>query len=147
MTTIGWIVSIAAFVVAAVIFFLLGIRYRKNVAEREISSAEEEATRIINEAIKAGETKKRESILEAKDEIHQTLGDAALIHDIAGQNKERDGGQAELAHAHKGALGSGQHGYVQINGRKDGSQRRDCNGVRDRHAEEQQHQQHCQNYE
>ena len=39
MTTIGWIVSIAAFVVAAVIFFLLGIRYRKNVAEREISSA------------------------------------------------------------------------------------------------------------
>ena len=71
MTTIGWIVSIAAFVVAAVIFFLLGIRYRKNVAEREISSAEEEATRIINEAIKAGETKKRESILEAKDEIHK----------------------------------------------------------------------------
>ena len=71
MTTIGWIVSIAAFVVAAVIFFLLGIRYRKHVAEREISSAEEEATRIINEAIKAGETKKRESILEAKDEIHK----------------------------------------------------------------------------
>ena len=81
------------------------------------------------------------------DEIHQTLGDAALIHDVAGQNKERDGGQAELAHAHKGALGSGQHGHVQINGRKDSSQRRDCNGVRDGHAEEQQHQQHCQNYE
>ena len=54
---------------------------------------------------------------------------------------------SELAHAHKGALGSGQHGHIQINGRKDGSQRRDCNGVRDRHAEEQQHQQHCQNYE
>ena len=81
------------------------------------------------------------------DEIHQTLGDAALIHDVAGQNKEWDGGQAELAHAHKGALGSGQHGHIQINGRKDSSQRRDCNGVRDGHAEEQQHQQHCQNYE
>ena len=81
------------------------------------------------------------------DEIHQTLGDAALIHDVAGQNKERDGGQAELAHAHKGALGSGQHGHIQVNGRKDGSQGRDCNGVRDGHAEEQQHQQHCQNYE
>ena len=69
MTTIGWIVSIAAFVVAAVIFFLLGIRYRKNVAEREISSAEEEATRIINEAIKSSENKKREALLEAKEEI------------------------------------------------------------------------------
>ena len=69
MTTIGWIVSIAAFVVAAAIFFLLGIRYRKNVAEREISSAEEEATRIINEAIKSSENKKREALLEAKEEI------------------------------------------------------------------------------
>ena len=69
MTTIGWIVSIAAFVVAAVVFFLLGIRYRKNVAEREISSAEEEATRIINEAIKSSENKKREALLEAKEEI------------------------------------------------------------------------------
>lgn len=38
---------------------------------KEIGSAETEATRIINEAIKAGETKKRESILEAKDEIHK----------------------------------------------------------------------------
>ena len=69
MTTIGWIVSVAAFVVAAVIFFLLGIRYRKRVAEKEISSAEEEATRIINEAIKSSENKKREALLEAKEEI------------------------------------------------------------------------------
>ena len=66
MTTIGWIVSIAAFVVAAVIFFLLGIRYRKNVAEREISSAEEEATRIINEAIKSSEIKREKHFLKPK---------------------------------------------------------------------------------
>lgn len=39
-------------------------------------SAETEATRIINEAIKAGETKKRESILEAKDEIHKQRAEA-----------------------------------------------------------------------
>ena len=67
MTTIGWIVSIAAFVVAAVIFFLLGIRYRKNVAEREISSAEEEATRIINEAIKSSENKKSRADLHKQE--------------------------------------------------------------------------------
>ncbi|MCD7852918.1 MAG: hypothetical protein LUG15_02905, partial [Oscillospiraceae bacterium] len=35
-----------------VIGFLLGALYRKRVAEREISSAEEEAKRIINESIK-----------------------------------------------------------------------------------------------
>ena len=68
MTVTGWIVA-AAFAVAAVVFFLLGIRYRKRVAEKEISSAEEEATRIINEAIKSSESKKREALLEAKEEI------------------------------------------------------------------------------
>ena len=72
MTPTGWIVAAAAFAVAAVVFFLLGIRYRKRVAEKEISSAEEEATRIINEAIKGGENKKREMLLEAKEEIHKS---------------------------------------------------------------------------
>ena len=69
MTPTGWIVAAAAFAVAAVVFFLLGIRYRKRVAEKEISSAEDEATRIINEAIKSSENKKREALLEAKEEI------------------------------------------------------------------------------
>ena len=50
---------VAAVAVVLVIGFLLGIVYRKKVAEREISSAEEEAKRIINESIKAAESKKR----------------------------------------------------------------------------------------
>ena len=56
----------------AVIFFLVGFVYRKKVAEREIGSAESEATRIINEAIKGGENKKREMLVEAKEEIHKS---------------------------------------------------------------------------
>ncbi len=56
--------------------FPLGIRYRKNVAEKEIASAEEEARRIVNEAIKASESKKREALLEAKDEIHRNRQEA-----------------------------------------------------------------------
>ena len=60
---------IATFLIAAVVFFLLGIVYRKKVSEKEISSAEEEARRIINEAIKSAEGKKREALLEAKEEI------------------------------------------------------------------------------
>ena len=52
--------------------FGLGVLYRKKIAEREIGSAEAEATRLINEAIRSGESRKKEMLLEAKDEIHKT---------------------------------------------------------------------------
>ena len=52
--------------------FGIGIAYRKKVAEREIGSAEAEATRLINEAIRSGENRKKEMLLEAKDEIHKS---------------------------------------------------------------------------
>ncbi len=58
-------------IVMLVIGFLLGMVYRKKVAEREISSAEDEAKRIINESIKAAESKKREALVEAREEIHK----------------------------------------------------------------------------
>ena len=69
--TLCLILSIAAVVLCAV-FFAAGILYRKKVAEKQIGSAEEEAKRIINEAIKGGENKKREMLLEAKEEIHKS---------------------------------------------------------------------------
>ena len=59
-------------VVLAVLSFVLGIAYRKRVGERELGSAEAEATRIINEAIRSGESRKKEMLLEAKDEIHKS---------------------------------------------------------------------------
>ena len=59
-------------IVVALISFFLGVSYRKKVAEKEIGSAETEATRIINDAIKAGESKKREMLVEAKEEIHKS---------------------------------------------------------------------------
>ena len=63
---------LAGGVVFGVILFILGVTYRKKVAEKEIGSAEEEAKRIINEAIRGGESKKREMLLEAKEEIHKS---------------------------------------------------------------------------
>ncbi|MCI8803034.1 MAG: ribonuclease Y [Oscillibacter sp.] len=63
------ITALAGVVVGGAICFPLGIRYRKNVSEKEISSAEEEGKRIVNEAIKSAESKKREALLEAKEEI------------------------------------------------------------------------------
>ena len=50
----------------------IGIVIRKKTAEREIGSAELEATRLINEAIRSGESRKKEMLLEAKDEIHKS---------------------------------------------------------------------------
>lgn len=67
-----YILPIIAIIIAIVIAFPLGIKYRKMVSEKEISSAEEEAKRIINESIKSAENKKREALLEAKEEILKT---------------------------------------------------------------------------
>ncbi len=63
--------AIVLIVVFCVIGFVSGMTYRKKVAEREISSAEDEAKRIINDAIKGAESKKREALVEAKEEIHK----------------------------------------------------------------------------
>ena len=63
---------LAGFIIGGVVFFFLGMQYRKRASEKEIGSAEEEARRIINEAIKSSESRKREALLEAKEEIHKS---------------------------------------------------------------------------
>ncbi len=75
-TALYFILPIAGLLVGAIVFFFLGILYRKRVAEKEITSAEEEAKRIINEAIKSAESKKREMLLEAKEEIHKARNES-----------------------------------------------------------------------
>ncbi len=62
------LISLAAGIAVA---FPLGIQYRKKVAEAELGTAEEEAKRIISDAIKDAEVKKKEALVEAKDEIHK----------------------------------------------------------------------------
>ena len=66
------ILIVVGFVLTAIVFFAIGVAYRKKVGEREIGSAELEATRLINEAIRSGESRKKEMLLEAKDEIHKS---------------------------------------------------------------------------
>ena len=65
-------IHVVCAIVALLIGIAIGILIRKRVAEREIGSAEAEATRLINEAIRGGENKKKEMLLEAKDEIHKS---------------------------------------------------------------------------
>ncbi|WP_417349447.1 ribonuclease Y, partial [Gemmiger sp.] len=56
--------------------FYLGGENRKRTAEAKIGSAEEEAKRIVNDAIKAAEQKRKETIIEAKDEAFKLKSDA-----------------------------------------------------------------------
>ena len=67
-----FIFAIIGVVIGIAVGFVVGMIYRKKVAEREIGSAELEATRLINEAIRSGESRKKEMLLEAKDEIHRS---------------------------------------------------------------------------
>lgn len=71
---------VISFVLAGLIFsfiaFKLGVNYRKKVAEAEIGSAEEQAKKILNDALKDADTKKKEAVIEAKDEIHKLRVDA-----------------------------------------------------------------------
>ncbi len=69
---LAWYICVILVVVAAAAAFAGGILYRKKVAEREIGGAEAEAKRIVEDAAKAAENKKREMLLEAKEEIHRS---------------------------------------------------------------------------
>ncbi len=65
------VIPVVCAVVFSVIGFVLGQAHRKKTAEALIGSANEEAIRIVNQAVTEAETKKKEAILEAKDEIHK----------------------------------------------------------------------------
>ena len=68
MTVIGVIVALIVAVAAAAAGYFIGYNNRKKTAEAQIGSAEAEATRLVNEAIKTADQKRKEAILEAKDE-------------------------------------------------------------------------------
>ncbi len=65
------LLTVVAAIVGVVVGAFVGAMYRKKVAEAEIGSAEQEAKRIVSEAIKTAEAKKKEAVLEGKDEVHR----------------------------------------------------------------------------
>lgn len=70
------IVGIAALVVGALVGFIIGRVYRRNATENTITTAKQEAARIVTAAVSEAETKKKETLLEAKDEIHRLRTEA-----------------------------------------------------------------------
>lgn len=80
MPKINYLIYIGVAVLSAIIvgfiFFRLGISYRKKVAETQLGSAEAEAKEIVSRATKEAESKKREILLEAKEETHKARQEA-----------------------------------------------------------------------
>ena len=65
------IIPVIVGIVAVILGFVGGMIYRKRISEATIGSAEEKAKALVNEAIKEGAAKKKEALLEAKEEIHK----------------------------------------------------------------------------
>ena len=71
-----WVLVVVAAVVCGALGYYFGGENRKRTAEAKIGSAEEEAKRIVNDATKAAEQKRKETIIEAKDEAFKLKADA-----------------------------------------------------------------------
>ncbi len=76
-------IAIIASLITLVIGLVVGFLIRKNIAEKQIGSAESHAAKIINDAGKEAETTKKAMLLEAKDEIFK------LRTDQEKENRER----------------------------------------------------------
>ena len=104
-----WVCVLIAVLAAAVcgaVAFFAGVNHRKREAEAAIGSAEDEAKRIISNAIKTAAAKKKEAVLEGKDEraidevvlVAVFLGaacDGQLLRAIEGEARVEAYGHAE----------------------------------------------------
>ena len=70
------VISIVAALASIALGFAIGFLYRKKVSEAKISSAEEEAVKIVEDARKEAERLKKESLVESKEEILRNKAEA-----------------------------------------------------------------------
>ncbi len=80
-----WI-AIIGMVVTAAVGLAVGFLVRKSIAEKKVGSAEEQARRILEDAIKNAEGAKKEAIISAKEEIFNLKKEADF--DIKERRKE-----------------------------------------------------------
>jgi len=89
------IIAVILIPVVAVITWFAAVSYRQKVVEAKIGSADEKARKIIDDALKVAETKKREALLEVKEESLKTK------NELDKETKER---RAELQRYEKRVL-------------------------------------------
>ena len=80
MNNVDIFIAIIKYLAVAVIAGGLGYYIRRTIAEAKIISAEHEAERLITQAQQDAEAKKREALLEAKEEIHKLRSEQERDH-------------------------------------------------------------------
>ncbi len=71
-----YIIAAVVAVVVGVVCFFAGSAFRRKADSTTIGSAEDEARKILSDALKNAEAKKKEILIEAKDEIHKQRSEA-----------------------------------------------------------------------
>ena len=66
------IAVLVTLIIAVPVTAVVAISYRKKVVETKIGNADEKARQIVDDALKVAETKKREALLEVKEESLKT---------------------------------------------------------------------------
>ena len=72
------IAAIVTLVIVAPLTWVFATLYHKKVSAAKIGNAEDKAREIIDEALKTAETKKRESLLEVKEESIRTKNELEI---------------------------------------------------------------------
>ncbi|MDE6433461.1 MAG: ribonuclease Y [Lachnospiraceae bacterium] len=86
MNPIGYAIFAIILIVAVVVSWVLALTYRKNVVEKKNSESAEKAREILDNAVKEAEAKKKEILLEAKEESIKTKND--LDKEISNRRNE-----------------------------------------------------------
>lgn len=68
-------ISIICAVIGLLLGMIVGIFYRKRIAEAKVGVAEDRANKIVDEAVKDAEARKKEILLEAKEDSIRTKND------------------------------------------------------------------------
>lgn len=89
------IAVLVTLIIAVPVTAVVAISYRKKVVETKIGNADEKARQIVDDALKVAETKKREALLEVKEESLKTK------NELERETKER---RAELQRYEKRVL-------------------------------------------
>ena len=117
------IVGVLCALIFGVIGFVFGGEHRRKTSEKEIGSATQQATKIINNALNEAEATKKARLVEAKDEIHK------LRHDADKEIRERrtegkkyfsvasGGGTGRTLHPDNMAAGPASYGMTDTMGR------------------------------
>ena len=72
---VQWYIAAIIGAACAIVGIFAGIVIRRVVAEKQIGSAEQQAKKLLEDAIKAAETKRKEFLLDAKEEIQKSRSD------------------------------------------------------------------------